>query len=105
MSWAIFQEFAPAGVPFLPFALFVGTAMSVTAFPVLARILAERRLTATILGATAIACAAVGDVTAWCMLSVVVAVAKASGLGAAAITIGLVVAFAAVMLLVIRPHV
>src|SRR5262249_1994380 len=43
LSWTIFQDFAPQGVPFLPFALFVGTAMSITAFPVLARILAERR--------------------------------------------------------------
>jgi Kef-type K+ transport system membrane component KefB len=105
LSWAIYQDFAPAGVPFLPFALFVGTAMSVTAFPVLARILAERRMTATILGATAIAGAAVDDVTAWCMLSVVVAVAKATGFSGAAITIGLVAMFAAVMVLVIRPQV
>jgi len=105
LSWSIFRELAPAGVRFLPFALFVGTAMSVTAFPVLARILAERRLTDSLLGATAIACAAVGDVTAWCMLSVVVAVARATALGAAAIPVVLVAAFAAVMLLVIRPQV
>ena len=105
LSWTIFGDFAPAGVPFLPFALFVGTAMSVTAFPVLARILAERRLTGTVLGATAIACAAVDDVTAWCMLSVVAAVANASGLSGAAITIVVVATFAAVMLLVIRPQV
>ena len=58
LSWMIFQDFAPHGVRFLPFALFVGTAMSITAFPVLARIIAERRLTGTMLGATAIACAA-----------------------------------------------
>jgi Kef-type K+ transport system membrane component KefB len=105
LSWTIFQEFAPAGVPFLPFALFVGTAMSVTAFPVLARILAERRMTNTILGATAIACAAVDDVTAWCMLSAVAAVAKATGLTGAAVTIVVVAVFAGVMLLVIRPQV
>ena len=105
LSWAIFREFAPPDVPFLRFALFVGTAMSVTAFPVLARILAERRLTATVLGATAISCAAVDDVTAWCMLSVVVAIANAAGFSTAAITIVVVAAFAAVMLLVIRPQV
>jgi len=103
LSWAIFRDFAPAGVGFLPFALFVGTAMSITAFPVLARIIAERRLTDTVLGATAIACAAVDDVSAWCILSVVVAVAGASGLGGAAVTIAMTVAFAALMLAVIRP--
>jgi Kef-type K+ transport system membrane component KefB len=105
LSWAIFEEFAPSGVRFLPFALFVGTAMSITAFPVLARILAERRMTGSILGATAIACAAVDDVTAWCMLSVVVAAAKATGLGGAAMTIVVVALFAAVMMLGIRPQV
>jgi len=105
LSWLIVRDFAPPGVRFLPFALFIGTAMSITAFPVLARIIAERRLTATFLGATAIACAAVDDVTAWCMLSVVVAVAKATGLGGAAMTIAMVVVFGAVMLLAVRPQI
>jgi Kef-type K+ transport system membrane component KefB len=103
LAWLIFRDFAPAGVRFLPFGLFVGTAMSITAFPVLARILAERRLTHTVLGATAIACAAVDDVSAWCILSVVVAVAKASGVSGAAVTIVMVAIFAVVMLAMIRP--
>src|SRR5688572_1343335 len=68
---------APAGVPLLPFALFVGAAMSVTAFPVLARILTERGLLGTRVGSVAIASAAVDDVTAWCILAAVVAVARA----------------------------
>jgi len=103
LSWFIFDDFAPARVRFVPFALFVGTAMSITAFPVLARILVERRLTHTILGATAIACAAVDDVSAWCILSLVVASAKASGVGGAAVTIVMVAIFATVMLTLIRP--
>jgi Kef-type K+ transport system membrane component KefB len=103
LSWVIFRDFAPSGVTFLPFALFVGTAMSITAFPVLARILAERRMTDSVLGATAIACAAVDDVTAWCMLSVVVAVAKAGGAGGAALTVMMVAIFAGLMLMIIRP--
>jgi Kef-type K+ transport system membrane component KefB len=103
LAWLIFRDFAPAGVRFLPFGLFVGTAMSITAFPVLARILAERRLTHTVLGATAIACAAVDDVSAWYILSVVVAVAKASGVSGAAVTIVMVAIFAVVMLAMIRP--
>jgi len=103
LSWAIVDDFAPPGVRFLPFALFIGTAMSITAFPVLARIIAERRLTATFLGATAIACAAIDDVTAWCILSVAVAAAKATGLTRAAMTVAMVAAFVALMLIVIRP--
>jgi len=105
LSSLIVRDYAPPGVRFLPFALFIGTAMSVTAFPVLARIIAERRLTATFLGSTAIACAAIDDVTAWCILSAVVAVAKASGLVGAAMTIAMVAVFAALMLLVIRPQI
>ena len=61
-----------AGEP-LHFALFIGTAMSVTAFPVLARILMERNLLGTRLGSVAIACAAVDDITAWILLAVIVA--------------------------------
>ncbi len=64
-------------VGLVPFTLFLGAAMSVTAFPVLARILAERGLVGTRLGAIAIACAAVDDVTAWCILAAAVAVARA----------------------------
>ena len=105
LSWVIFGDFAPGGVRLLPFALFVGTAMSITAFPVLARIIAERRLTGTVLGTTAIACAAVDDVTAWCILSVVVAVAKAHGSSGAAMTIVTIAIFTGVMLLLIRPQV
>jgi Kef-type K+ transport system membrane component KefB len=71
-------DLAPAGVPLLSFALFLGAAMSITAFPVLARILVERRLLRTKIGAIAITCAAVDDVTAWCMLAFVVSLARAS---------------------------
>jgi K+:H+ antiporter len=103
LAWRIHAEFAPAGVPILPFALFVGTAMSITAFPVLARILAERGLTHTMLGSTAIACAAVDDVSAWCILSVVVAVANAHGFQGSATTVGLTLLFAVAMVTIIRP--
>jgi Kef-type K+ transport system membrane component KefB len=75
---------APSGVGLLPFTLFLGAAMSVTAFPVLARILTERRLLGTRVGSVAIASAAVDDVTAWCILAAVVAVAR-TGADAASI--------------------
>ena len=95
---------APAGAPFSAFALFIGVAMSITAFPVLARIIDERRMTRSHLGSTAIACAAVDDVTAWCLLAVVVAIANSDGLGGAAWTIVLTLLFIAAMLFVVRPR-
>ncbi|HET9766083.1 MAG TPA: cation:proton antiporter, partial [Thermoanaerobaculia bacterium] len=78
-------------------------AMSITAFPVLARILAERGLTQTPLGATAIACAAVDDVSAWCLLALVVTLAKATALSGALFTFLLTVAFVGLVLLVFKP--
>jgi Kef-type K+ transport system membrane component KefB len=95
--------YAPPGVAFLPFALFLGTAMSITAFPVLARILNERGLLKSRVGSIAIACAAVDDVTAWCLLAFVVALARAHGLTDALRTIGLALAFIALMVLLVRP--
>lgn len=65
-----------AGVSFTAFALFLGAAMSITAFPVLARIITENNLQGTRLGTLALTCAAVDDVTAWCLLAVAIAVAR-----------------------------
>jgi Kef-type K+ transport system membrane component KefB len=72
-----YPRLAPPGVAFASFALFLGAAMSVTAFPVLARILTERKLHRTSVGAVALVCAAVDDVTAWCILAGIVIVARA----------------------------
>jgi Kef-type K+ transport system membrane component KefB len=102
-AYWLHDSYAPKGVAFLPFALFLGTAMSVTAFPVLARILNERNLLQSRVGAIAIACAAVDDVTAWCLLAVVVALTRATGLAAAAWTIGLSLGFILFMVFVARP--
>ena len=99
----VYPTLAPAGTPFSAFALFMGVAMSITAFPVLARIIEERGLAGTQLGTTAIACAAVGDVTAWCLLPVVVAIADAQRLAGSLLTIGLTLLFIAGMLFVVRP--
>ncbi|HEV2847082.1 MAG TPA: cation:proton antiporter [Thermoanaerobaculia bacterium] len=100
----LYSSLAPAGVPFSAFALFLGVSMSITAFPVLARIIEERRLSGTYLGTTAIACAAVDDVTAWCLLAVVVALAKAASLTGAVWTIGLSLLFIGAMLFLVRPR-
>jgi Kef-type K+ transport system membrane component KefB len=100
---AVYREYAPEGVPFVAFALFLGVSMSITAFPVLARIIEERQLGKTVVGTTAIACAAVDDATAWCVLAVIVAIVRAGSLGGAALTVGLAVAFVLAMWLVAGP--
>lgn len=81
----------------VPFALFVGAAMAVTAFPVLARILQETGLDTTRVGALALACAAVDDVTAWCILAAVTAIAQGTGAAAALESIGAALAFVLLM--------
>lgn len=96
-------ELAGPGVSAHSFALFVGVAMSVTAFPVLARILTERRLVKTPVGAMALAAAAVDDVAAWCLLALVVGIASASGVVAALTTVGMALAYAGLVWFGARP--
>jgi Kef-type K+ transport system membrane component KefB len=100
----LYPSYANAGVSFVPFALFMGIALSITAFPVLARVLEERHMTKSFLGVTAIACAAVNDVTAWSILAFVVAIARAAGLASTAVCLGFLVLFVAAMLWVARPR-
>jgi Kef-type K+ transport system membrane component KefB len=98
----LYPRFSSADVPFTSFALFIGIAMAITAFPVLARILSELGMTRTRLGAVALACAAVDDVTAWCLLALVVGVVQASA-GSALTVVALTLTFIAVMFVVVRP--
>jgi Kef-type K+ transport system membrane component KefB len=85
------------------FALFLGAAMAVTAFPVLVRILQDAGLDRTRLGALVLTCAAVDDVTAWCVLAVVVALISSGGPGEVLVTIGASLAFVLVLWIVVRP--
>ena len=104
LALGLYTRYAPTGVPFTAFGLFCGIALSITAFPVLARILADRHLTNTPLGATAITCAAVDDVTAWSILALVVAITAAGGAMQTLFTIVVLsVAFVALMVGVGRP--
>ena len=104
LSLALYTHYAPPGVPFHAFALFCGIAMSITAFPVLARILEERHLTHTPLGSTAITCAAVDDVTAWSILAFVVAITTAGGaMETLLVIVALSVTFVIVMIFLGRP--
>ncbi|MDP9194062.1 MAG: cation:proton antiporter [Acidobacteriota bacterium] len=99
----LYPRVSDPGVTFRSFTLFLGTAMSITAFPVLARILAERGLTKTPMGNTVIACAAVDDVTAWCILAFVVVLARSGDPSQLAIQLALVVIFILAMIFVVRP--
>lgn len=99
----IYHEFAPENIPFLPFALFMGIALSITAFPVLARIVQERGLSQKPIGALVIACAASDDVTAWCLLAVVIAIVKAGAVGGALVSVGLALAYGLLMFYVVKP--
>ena len=78
LATLIYRDLSQPGVPFLAFAMFMGVAMSITAFPVLARILTDRGLSRTELGTAALTCAAVNDVTAWCLLAISVGIARAT---------------------------
>ena len=101
---SLFQHYAPPGVPFHSFALFMGIALSITAFPVLARVIEERGLTRTPLGSTALACAAVDDVTAWSLLAIVVTLTTAGGIGGTlAFMVCALAIFMAVMVWAVKP--
>lgn len=103
LAWYLYPRWSSADVRFSAFVLFLGAAMSITAFPVLARILSERRLLRTRVGAVTIACAAVDDVTAWCILAFVVASARAAGFESASITTILALAYILFMFFAVRP--
>jgi Kef-type K+ transport system membrane component KefB len=90
-------------VRYVPFALFMGVSMSITAFPVLARILVERRMLRNRVGVLALASAAIDDVTAWGLLALATAVAGTGSTSHVGVVIGLAAAFTAGMLLVVRP--
>jgi len=102
LSLGLYPILSTSEVPFTAFSLFLGVSMSVTAFPVLARILTDRRLQTTPLGVLALGCAAIDDVTAWCLLAFVVSVVQAHGQNAM-VTVLLTATFIAAMFLVLRP--
>lgn len=103
LALLLYPRVSDDSVSFTAFALFMGAAMSVTAFPVLARMLAERGLLRTRLGAVAIACAAVDDVSAWCLLAAVAVVARADASAMSLpMMIGGALLYATLMLTVVR---
>lgn len=103
LAYFVYFKFAPVGVAFLPFALFMGIALSITAFPVLARIVQERGIHKTKLGAIVITCAAADDITAWCILAAVIAIVKAGTFVSSLYVIGLAMFYVIVMFFVVKP--
>ncbi len=103
LAYFIYKSFAPEGVEFISFALFLGIAMSITAFPVLARIVQERGLHKTKLGTVVITCAAADDITAWCILAAVIAIVKAGSFVSALYIIALAAVYVLLMIKVVRP--
>ena len=103
LAYFIYTGFAPAGIKFVPFALFIGIAMSITAFPVLARIVQERGMSKTKLGTVVITCAAADDITAWCLLAAVIAIVKAGSFTSSLYTILMAIVYVIIMLNVVRP--
>jgi Kef-type K+ transport system membrane component KefB len=103
LAYFLYDKFAPEGVQFLAFSLFLGIAMSITAFPVLARIVQERGLNKTKLGTIVITCAAADDITAWCILAVVIAIVKAGSVVSALYIILAACLYVIFMLKIVRP--
>lgn len=102
LALGLYPILSSSDVPFTSFALFLGVSLSVTAFPVLARILTDQRMNQTRLGVIALACAAIDDVTAWCLLAFVVGVARAE-VGGAFSVVALTLAYILLALAVARP--
>jgi Kef-type K+ transport system membrane component KefB len=103
LAYFLYNEFPPRNHKYLSFALFMGTTLCITAFPILARIIQERNLTKTSVGIMSISVAAIGDVIAWCILAVVIAIAKSGGIISSFMTIGLAVSYILFMFFVVKP--
>ena len=103
LSYFIYKEFAPDGIQFSSFALFIAIAMSITAFPVLARIVQERNLHKTKIGTVVITCAAADDITAWCILAAVIAVVKAGSFSGSIFVILMAIFYVFLMIRMVKP--
>ncbi len=102
-AYISYKEFAYGKADFIPYALFLGLSMSITAFPVLARIVHEKGMSKKPLGQIAIASAAFNDVTAWCILAVVIAISKTGSFSHSLYTIGFALAYILFMMFVVKP--
>ncbi len=103
LAYFTYETYGPQNIGFTAFALFMGIAISITAFPVLARIVHERGIQNTRLGTIVITCAAADDITAWCILAAVIAVVKAGSFGSSLFIILMAMGYVFVMLKLVKP--
>lgn len=103
LAYYLYKEFAPPGIEFLSFSLFIGIALSITAFPVLARIIREKGMSRTKVGTIAITCAANDDIMAWCILAAVISIVKSGSSANLYFTIALVIGYLTIMIFAVKP--
>lgn len=103
LAYWLYPIFAPKNITFIPFALFIGIAMSITAFPVLARIIKEKNLSDTRYGSMAITCAAADDITAWYILALIIAFSISGSLSSSIVLLLFIALYVIIMFYVIRP--
>jgi Kef-type K+ transport system membrane component KefB len=105
LALTILKTYLPANLSFFPYALYIGVAISITSFTVLARIMRDRGITNTRLGLIVISCTALNDIIVWCILAVVIATVKAGSSTFAMYTLLFVAFYVAIMILVAKPFV
>jgi len=98
MALVLYPHVSDSSVSFMAFAMFLGASLSITAFPVLARIITENNLQNSQLGTLALTCAAVDDVTAWCLLAMTIAITRSNNIVGAIPTILFSVVYITLML-------
>lgn len=103
LAYLMYEKFALNETPFMSFALFMGISMSITAFPVLARIVHERGINKTAIGPIVITCAAIDDITAWCVLAAVIAIVKAGSFTSSLFVIVIALAYVLIMFKIVKP--
>ena len=103
LSYAIYTAYASGLTPFMPFALFIGISMSITAFPVLARIIQENHLQRSYLGKLSLSTAAAGDITAWLLLAAIIAVSQSGSIWSTGYNLLFLVLYLLIMFGIIRP--
>lgn len=103
LSYAVYTEYASGQTAFMPFALFIGIAMSITAFPVLARIIQENHLQRTYLGKLSLSTAAAGDITAWLILAAIIAISQSGSIWSTGYNLLFLIVYLLVMFGIIRP--
>lgn len=103
LAYWLYPIFAPKNISFIPFALFIGIAMSITAFPVLARIIKEKNLSDTRYGSMAITCAAADDITAWYILALIIAFSISGSLSSSIVLLLFIALYVIIMFYVVRP--